>query len=115
MNLLHHRKLKRRRRGSALIAILWVVAILSLVVFSSTQFLFIETEAAANGVSRTIAIQIWARYGASFSHLECSSDPITEPLRLMMKSSWSMNSIKSSRQIRTGETRSPFSAVANSI
>lgn len=48
MNLLHHRKLKGRRRGSALIAILWVVAILSLVVFSSTQFLFIETEAAAN-------------------------------------------------------------------
>lgn len=37
-----------RRRGSALIAILWIVAILSLAVFSATQFLFIELESEAN-------------------------------------------------------------------
>ena len=37
-----------RQRGSALIAILWIVAILSLAVFSATQFLFIELESEAN-------------------------------------------------------------------
>jgi len=36
------------RMGSALIAILWVVAILSLAVFSATQFLFVELESEAN-------------------------------------------------------------------
>lgn len=36
------------QRGSALIAILWIVAILSLAVFSATQFLFIELESEAN-------------------------------------------------------------------
>ncbi|MEM1443079.1 MAG: hypothetical protein AAGF67_12105, partial [Verrucomicrobiota bacterium] len=35
-------------RGSALIAILWVVAILSLLIFSATQLLFVGTEAEAN-------------------------------------------------------------------
>lgn len=38
-------------RGSALVAILWVVAILSLTVFSATQFLFIELESEANASS----------------------------------------------------------------
>lgn len=36
------------RRGSALIAILWIVSILSLAVFSATQFLFIELESDSN-------------------------------------------------------------------
>jgi len=40
-----------RERGSALIAILWIVAILSLAVFSATQFLFIELESEANASS----------------------------------------------------------------
>lgn len=37
-----------RRRGSALVAILWIVSILSIAVFSATQFLFIELEAESN-------------------------------------------------------------------
>ncbi len=41
------------RRGSALIAILWIVSILSLAVFSATQFLFIELESESNASSRT--------------------------------------------------------------
>lgn len=36
------------RRGSALVAILWIVSILSLAVFSATQFLFIELESDSN-------------------------------------------------------------------
>ncbi len=36
------------RRGSALIAILWIVSILSIAVFSATQFLFIELESDSN-------------------------------------------------------------------
>ncbi len=36
------------RRGSALVAILWIVAILSIAVFSATQFLFIELESESN-------------------------------------------------------------------
>lgn len=35
-------------RGSALIAILWIVSILSIAVFSATQFLFIELESDSN-------------------------------------------------------------------
>lgn len=37
-----------RHRGSALIAILWIVSILSIAVFSATQFLFIELESDSN-------------------------------------------------------------------
>ncbi len=37
-----------QRRGSALIAILWIVSILSIAVFSATQFLFIELESDSN-------------------------------------------------------------------
>lgn len=35
-------------RGSALVAILWIIAILSIAVFSATQFLFIELESESN-------------------------------------------------------------------
>lgn len=42
---------KARRAGSALIAILWIVSILSIAVFSATQFLFIELESEANASS----------------------------------------------------------------
>lgn len=38
-------------RGSALIAILWIISILSLAVFSATQFLFIELESDSNASS----------------------------------------------------------------
>jgi len=38
-------------RGSALIAILWIISILSIAVFSATQFLFIELEADSNASS----------------------------------------------------------------
>jgi type II secretory pathway component PulK len=43
-----------KQRGAALIAILWVIAILSIAVFSATQFLFIEleTESNASGIFR---------------------------------------------------------------
>lgn len=41
----------RGTRGSALIAILWIVSILSLAVFSATQFLFIELESESNASS----------------------------------------------------------------
>jgi len=37
-----------RERGSALIAILWIVAILSLAIFAATQFLFVELESESN-------------------------------------------------------------------
>jgi general secretion pathway protein K len=40
-----------RTRGSALVAILWIVSILSLAVFSATQFLFLELESEANAAS----------------------------------------------------------------
>jgi general secretion pathway protein K len=39
---------KGRLRGSALVAILWIIAILSIAVFSATQFLFIELESESN-------------------------------------------------------------------
>lgn len=39
------------RKGSALIAILWIVSILSLAIFSATQFLFIELESESNASS----------------------------------------------------------------
>lgn len=35
-------------RGSALVAILWIIAILSMAVFSATQFLFVELESESN-------------------------------------------------------------------
>lgn len=38
-------------RGSALIAILWVVGLLSIAVFSATQFMFVDLEAEANSNS----------------------------------------------------------------
>ena len=38
-------------RGSALVAILWIIAILSMAVFSATQFLFIELESESNASS----------------------------------------------------------------
>ncbi|MCG8600598.1 MAG: type II secretion system protein GspK [Verrucomicrobiales bacterium] len=38
-------------RGAALMAILWIVAILSIAVFSATQFLFIELESESNASS----------------------------------------------------------------
>lgn len=41
----------RFRKGSALIAILWIVSILSLAIFSATQFLFIELESESNASS----------------------------------------------------------------
>ncbi len=40
-----------RSRASALIAILWIISILSLAVFSATQFLFVELESEANSSS----------------------------------------------------------------
>lgn len=40
-----------RHRASALIAILWIVAILSMAIFSATQFLFIELESESNASS----------------------------------------------------------------
>ncbi|MEX2581537.1 MAG: hypothetical protein WD342_20945 [Verrucomicrobiales bacterium] len=43
--------LGRAERASALIAILWIVAILSMAVFSATQFLFIELESQSNASS----------------------------------------------------------------
>jgi general secretion pathway protein K len=38
-------------KGSALVAILWVIAILSIAVFSATQFLFVELESESNASS----------------------------------------------------------------
>ncbi len=38
-------------RGSALVAILWIISILSLAVFSATQFLFVELESDSNASS----------------------------------------------------------------
>lgn len=40
-----------RLRGSALVAILWIVSILTIAVFSATQFLFIELESDSNASS----------------------------------------------------------------
>ncbi len=39
------------RQGSALIAILWIIAILSMAIFSATQFLFVELESESNATS----------------------------------------------------------------
>jgi general secretion pathway protein K len=42
---------RKRAAGSALIAILWIVSILSIAVFSATQFLFIELESESNATA----------------------------------------------------------------
>ncbi|MCB1207301.1 MAG: general secretion pathway protein GspK [Verrucomicrobiae bacterium] len=42
---------RARSRGSALVAILWIVSILTIAVFSATQFLFIELESDSNASS----------------------------------------------------------------
>ena len=70
MNLPHsHSDLKSTdRRGSALIAILWVVAILSIAVFSATHFLFIGLESEANASSIFRAEQMADRGIALASH-----------------------------------------------
>lgn len=67
----------RRRSGSALIAILWVVGILSIAVFSATQFLFIELEADANSSSLFVAEQLADRGVALGAHPEVErGDPL---------------------------------------
>lgn len=55
-------------RGSALIAILWVVGILSIAVFSATQFMFVDLEAESNSTSMFRAEQMADRGIAVAAH-----------------------------------------------
>ncbi|MDF1824038.1 MAG: type II secretion system protein GspK [Verrucomicrobiales bacterium] len=64
-------------RGSALIAILWIVAILSVAVFTATQFLFIELESDSNAASLFRAEQLADRGIALAAHPDVEpGDPI---------------------------------------
>lgn len=64
-------------RGSALIAILWIVAILSVAVFTATQFLFIELESDSNASSLFRAEQLADRGIALAAHPKVEpGDPI---------------------------------------
>ncbi len=49
---------RSKNRGAALVAILWVIAILSIAVFSATQFLFVgvESESSADALFRAEAL-----------------------------------------------------------
>ncbi len=68
---------KRRQRGSALIAILWIIAILTIAVFSATQFLFIELESDSNASSLFRAEQLADRGIALGSHPDIQrGDPL---------------------------------------
>lgn len=58
----------RKVRGSALIAILWVIGILSIAVFSATQFMFVELESESNSSSIFLAEQLADRGVALGSH-----------------------------------------------
>ncbi|MEM6280204.1 MAG: hypothetical protein AAF733_12035 [Verrucomicrobiota bacterium] len=62
--------LRAEQSGSALIAILWVVAILSLLIFSSTQLLFVGAESEANSNAEFQARMLSERGIALASHLE---------------------------------------------
>jgi len=65
------------RNGSALIAVLWVVAILSLAVFSATQFLFVELESNASAGDLFRAEQLADRGIALAAHPGVDSgDPL---------------------------------------
>lgn len=63
-------RLERRRQatGSALLAVLWVVALLGIVVFTSTQFLFLELESGANAATMFRAEQAADRGIALAAH-----------------------------------------------
>lgn len=64
-------------RASALIAILWVVALLSLAVFSATQFLFIELESESNASAIFRAEQMADRGIALATHPQTKNgDPL---------------------------------------
>ncbi|MEM9282602.1 MAG: hypothetical protein AAGA96_12310 [Verrucomicrobiota bacterium] len=66
-----------REKGAALMAILWVITILSLLVFSATQLLFVEVEADANANSLFRAEQLSDRGIAIGSHPEIErGDPL---------------------------------------
>jgi len=66
-----------KEKGSALIAILWVVGILSIAVFSATQFLFIELESDANSSAIFLAEQLADRGVALAAHPNVKKgDPI---------------------------------------
>lgn len=67
---------KPHSRGAALIAILWIVAILSIAVFSSTQLLFVELESDSNDASLFQAEFLADRGIAIASHSEITQgDP----------------------------------------
>lgn len=64
-------------RGSALVAILWIIAILSLAVFSATHFLFIELESESNASALFHAELLADRGIALASHPQVEKgDPI---------------------------------------